>query len=68
MKTTDIICNISSTKLSESEISLLKKELNLCPSTEKPSKNQGFDDLYFFCQKLKLKESFYSGGSTTNKI
>ena len=35
MKTTDTICNISSTKLSESEISLLNKGLNFCPSTKK---------------------------------
>ena len=58
MKTTDTICNISSTKLSESEISLLNKELNFCPSTKEPNKEQLLDDLYFFCQKLKLKEYF----------
>ena len=38
MKTTDTICNISSTKLSESEISLLNKGLNFCPSTKEPNK------------------------------
>ena len=26
------------------------------------------DNLYFFCQKLKLKEYFYGGGTTTDKI
>ena len=55
MKTTDTICNISSTKLSESEISLLNKGLNFCPSTKQPNKEQLLDDLYFFCRKLKLK-------------
>ena len=58
MRTTDAICNISSTKLSESEISLLNKGLNFCPSTKEPNKEQLLDDLYFFCQKLKLKEYF----------
>ena len=58
MKTTDTICNISSTKLSESKISLLNKGLNSCPSTKEPNKEQLLDDLYFFCRKLKLKEHF----------
>ena len=26
------------------------------------------DDLYFFCQKLKLKEYFYGGDNITDKI
>ena len=68
MKTLDTICNISSTKLSESEISLLNKELNLCPTTKRPNKEYVLDDLYFFCQKLKLKEYFYGGDSITDKI
>ena len=68
MKTTDTFCNISSTKLSESEISLLNKELNFCPSTKEPNKEQLLDDLYFFCRKLKLKEYFYGGDTTTDKI
>ena len=68
MKTTDTICNISSTKLSESEISLLNKGLNFCPSTKEPNKEQLLDDLYFFCQKLKLKEYFYGGDNITDKI
>ena len=54
MKTTDTICNISSTKLSESEISLLNKGLNFCPSMKEPNKEQLLDGLYFFCRKLKL--------------
>ena len=68
MKTTDTICNISSTKLSESEISLLNKGLNFCPSTKEPNKEQLLDDSYFFCRKLKLKEYFHGGDSTTDKI
>ena len=68
MKTLDAICNISSTKLSESEISLLNKELNLCPTTKRLNKEYVLDDLYFFCQKLKLKEYFYGGDSITDKI
>ena len=68
MKTTDAICNISSTKLSESEISLLNKELNFCPSMKEPKKEQLLDNLYFFCQKLKLKEYFWSGENITDKI
>ena len=55
MKRTDTICNISSTKLSESEISLLNKGLSFCPSTKELNKEQLLDDLYFFCRKLKLK-------------
>ena len=55
MKTTDTICNISSTKLSESQISFLNRGLNFCPSTKEPNKGQLLDYLYFFCQKLKLK-------------
>ena len=58
MKTTDAICNISSTKLSESEISLLNKELNFCPSTKEPNKEQLLDDLYFFLSKVKTKRIF----------
>ena len=68
MKTTDTICNISSTKLSESETSLLNKWLNFCPSTKEPNKEQLLDDLYFFCRKLKLKEYFYGGNTTTDRI
>ena len=68
MKTTDTICNISSTKLSESEISLLNKGLNFCPSTKEPNKEQLLNDLYFFCRKLKLKEYFYCGDNITDKI
>ena len=68
MKTTYTICNISSTKLSESEISLLNKGLNFCLSTKEPNKEQLLDDLYFFCQKLKLKEYFYGGDTTAYKI
>ena len=69
MKTTDAICNISSTKLSESEISLLNKGLiNFCPTTKEPNKEQFLDDLYFFCRKLKLKEYFYGGYSITDKM
>ena len=67
MKTTHTICNISSTKLSEPEISLLNKKLNLCPSTKVPNKEQLLDDLYFFCRKLKLKEYFHGGDSTTRE-
>ena len=55
MKTTDTICNISSTKLSESQISFLNRGLNFCPSTKEPNKGQLLDYLYFFCQKLKSK-------------
>ena len=68
MKTTDTICNISATKLSESEISLLNNRLKFCPSTKEPSKEQLLDDLYFFCWKLKLKEYFYGGDNITDKI
>ena len=49
IKTTDTISNISATKLSESEISLLNKGLKFCPSTKEPSKEQLLGDLYFFC-------------------
>ena len=68
MKTTDTICNVSSAKLSESEISLLNKGLNFCPSTKEPNQEQLLDDLYYFCRKLKVKEYFYGGDSTTDKI
>ena len=68
MKTSDTTCNISSTKLSESEISLLNKGLNFCPSTKQPNKEQLLDDLYFFCRKLKLKEYFYGRYSSTDKM
>ena len=68
MRATDIICNISSTKLNESEISLLKKGLNFCPSTKETNKEQLLDDLYFFGSKLKLEEYFYGGSTTTDKI
>ena len=61
-------CNISSTKLSESEISLLNKGFNFCPSTKEPNKEQLLDDLYFFCRKLKLKEYFHGADSNTDKI
>ena len=68
IKITDTTCNISSTKPSESEISLLNKGLNFCPSMKEPNKEQLLDDLYFFCRKLKLKENFHGGDSTTDKI
>ena len=68
MKITDTICNISSAKLSESEISLLNKGLNFCPSTKEPNKEQLLDNFYFFCRNLKLKEYFYGGDSNTDKI
>ena len=47
---TDAIWNISSTKLSESEISLLNKGLTFCPTTSKPEKEQLLDNLYFFVE------------------
>ena len=68
MKTSDTICNISSTKLSESAISLLNKGLNFCPTTKEPNKEQRLDALYFFHQNLKLKGYFYGGNGTTDKI
>ena len=68
MKTSDTICNSSSTKLSESEISLLNKALNFCPTTKEPNKEKLLDDLYFFCRKLNPKEYFYGYDSTTDKI
>ena len=48
MKTADTICNISSTKLNESEISLLNKGLHFCPSTKEPNKEQLLDDFTSF--------------------
>ena len=69
MKTSDTICNISSTKLGETEISLQNKGLiNFCPTTKEPNKEQLLDNLYFFCRKLKLKEYFCGAYSTTDKI
>ena len=68
MKTTDTLSNISLTKLSEPEISSLNKGLNFCPSTKKPNKEQLLDDLYFFCQKLKLKQYFYGSDNITDII
>ena len=47
---TDTICNISSAKLSESEISLLNIGLNFCPTMKEPNKEQLLHDLYFLCQ------------------
>ena len=38
MKTSDAICNISSTELSQSEISLLNKGLNFCATTNQTGK------------------------------
>ena len=67
MKTSDTIFDISSTKLSESEISLQNKGLNFCPTTKEPNK-QYLNELYFFCRKLKLREYFHGGDSTTDKI
>ena len=67
MKTSDTICNISSNKLSESEISLLNKRLSFCPTTKEPNKEQILGDSYFFRRKLKLKEYFYGDDTTTNK-
>ena len=32
------------------------------------NKQQFLDDLYFFCQMLKLKDHFYGGDSTSGKI
>ena len=58
MKTAGAICNISSTKLIESDISVLNKGLNFALSTKEPNKEQLLDDLYFFCRNLKLKKSF----------
>ena len=68
MKTSDTIFNISSTKLSESEISLENKGLNFCSTTKGLNKEQYLNELYFFCRKLKLKEYFHGGDSTTDKI
>ena len=68
MKTTDTVCNVPSTKLSESEISLLNKGLYFCPSAKEGGKEQLLDNLYLFCRKLKLKEYFYGGNSITDKI
>ena len=68
MKTSDTICNSSSTELSESEISLLNKALNFCPTTKEANKEKLLDDLYFFCRKLNPKEYFYGYDSNTDKI
>ena len=68
MKASDTISNISSTNLSESELSLLNKGLDFCPTTKELNKEQLLYDLHFLCRKLKLKEYFYGGYITTNKI
>ena len=68
MKIADTTCNISSTKLSKSEISLLNKGLNFCPSTKEPNKEQLLGDLYVFCRKLKIKEYLHGAHSITDKI
>ena len=67
MKISDAICNISSTTLSELEISLLIKRLNFCLTIKGANKEQLLDDLYFFCQKLKIKEYFCGSDTTTSK-
>ena len=55
MKISDTIWNISSAKVSESEISLPNKGLGFCPSAKEPNKDQLLDDMYFFSPKLKLQ-------------
>ena len=44
------------------------KRLNFCPATEERNKEQLLGDLYFFCRKLKLREYFYGGDSTIDKM
>ena len=68
MKATETIYNISSTKLIESEMSLLNKGLNFCPATKKPNKEKLLEDLHFFCRKFKLKEYLYDADSINDKI
>ena len=55
-------------QLSESEMPLLNKGLDFCPSTKEPNKEQLLGELYFSCRKLKLKEYFRGGDSNTDKI
>ena len=39
-----------------------------CPLKKETKKGQLLDNLYFFCQKLKLKEYFYGDDTTNNKL
>ena len=57
MKTTATTCNITSTKLSESEISLLNKGLNFCLSTKEPNKAT-FGQFVLLLLEVKNKRIF----------
>ena len=65
-KESDIVCNLSTTKLSTDEMSVLEKGLNFCPTVKAPNINKTLDDLYFFCRKLRLKEHFYDPDQGNN--
>ena len=59
---------MSSARLSKSELSVLEKGLNFCPTSKEPNRIKLLDDLYFFCRKLRLKEYFYSSESDNTDV
>ena len=57
---TDIIYNLSGVPLSNSEISVLSKGLNFCPTTKDPNYEEILDDMFSFCRKQRLKHHFHN--------
>ena len=58
LQITDIIHNLSTTSLSPTEISLLEKGLNFCPTTTEPNQEKLLNDIYFFLSKIKTERIF----------
>ena len=54
-QTPEIVHNLSAHKLSPSELSLLEKGLNFCPSSPTINTEQLLDDVHAYCRKQRLK-------------
>ena len=57
--TSSIMFNISTSKLTSTESSVLEKDLNCCPSTKDLDKKALIDDTFSFCRKMRMKEFFH---------
>ena len=64
--TTNIVVNLSSKELTDSEISLLSKGLNFCPAPAKPNEQKLSEDLDQFARRLRIKEYFDSKDKESN--
>ena len=65
--TSSIIFNLSTSKLTSTETSVLEKGLNFCPSTKHLDKKALIDDTFSFCRKMRMKEFFHDQNTNNSE-